>query len=56
MLKVYDYQCQKCNTTLEYLKHDSEPDPICDNCEVRLVKVLSPTKGKVIGSTTPVKQ
>ena len=55
----FDYQCPKCQYIRGEYRYSSEDTSTarhpCQMCEVPMIKILSPTYGKVKGTSTPTK-
>lgn len=40
-MPIFDFHCEKCNTSTEKLVKHNDPAPKCDNCGEQMSKVLA---------------
>ncbi len=50
MCPIYEYYCEKCNTTIEIIHRREDVSTIvCDNCLYKLEKIISRCGVRLIG-------
>ena len=48
-MAIYEYTCEKCNTTVEVIQRYDDPAPLCNVCGGELKKLISKSSFYLIG-------